>query len=77
MIALKRIGSSLVLRESAFQNSPSIEMNLETGKELMTNYRINAIPAFVINKRYKTDLQMAKTEQHLFEIINYLIKQHP
>lgn len=74
---LVKAGVDKKIAESAFENSPSIEMNIETGKELMAHYHINAVPAFVINKHYKTDLQMAKTEQHLFEIITYLIKQRP
>lgn len=58
---------------SAFENSPQIEMSLNAGLALMSKYHINAVPAFVVNKQYKTDLQMTKTEERLFATLDYLL----
>lgn len=63
------------IASSAFENSPTIEMRVSNGMALMANYQINAIPAFVINNKYKTDLQMAGSPERLLEILDYLAKQ--
>jgi thiol:disulfide interchange protein DsbA len=60
---------------SAFEHSPTIEMHVQNGMKLMAEYQINAVPAFVINNQYKTDLQMAGTPKRLFEIMDYLIRK--
>lgn len=61
------------IAKSAFENSPSIELRVNEGMALMARYQINAVPAFVINNKYKTDLQMAGSPERLFEILNYLV----
>jgi thiol:disulfide interchange protein DsbA len=67
------VNASLV--ESAFSHSPSIELQLKSDEALMAQYQINAVPTLVINHQYKTNLQMAKSEERLFEIMDYLVKQ--
>lgn len=61
--------------QSAFGYSPSIDLEVNSGQLLMTRYQIKAVPTLVINNRYKTDLQMAKTETRLFAILEFLVKQ--
>jgi thiol:disulfide interchange protein DsbA len=61
--------------KSAFENSPTIDMHVQSGMKLMSIYQINAIPAFVVNQKYKTDLQMAGSPQRLLEILNYLARK--
>ncbi len=39
------------------------------------NYKVNGVPAFVINGQYTTGVQQAGSEQKLFEVINYLVKK--
>lgn len=63
------------IAKSAFLSSPTIEMKVKNGMTLMAQYQINAVPAFVINNKYKTDLQMAGSPERLFEILDYLMKQ--
>lgn len=63
------------IAKSAFANSPSIDMQVSNGMAMMAQYQINAVPAFVINNQYKTDLQMAGSPERLFEILNYLLKK--
>ena len=60
---------------SAFTHSPSIELSVKAGMSAMTRDHINAVPAFVVNNQFKTDLQMAKTEKRLFALLNFLIAQ--
>lgn len=63
------------IAKSAFESSPSIDMQVKNGMMLMANYQINAVPAFVINHKYKTDLQMAGSPERLFEIMTFLLKK--
>lgn len=59
--------------DSAFTHSTTIDLNVSEGNSLMGRFRINAVPAIVINGRYKTDLQMAKGEERLFKIMTFLL----
>lgn len=61
--------------KSAFSYSTSIEMSVKTGQELMGRYQIKAVPALVVNNQFKTDLQMAKTEERLLAILDFLVQQ--
>lgn len=61
------------IAESAFTHSTTVDMNVSEGNSLMGRFRINAVPAFVINERYKTDLQMAKGEERLLKVLDFLL----
>ena len=61
--------------KSAFENSTIINLRVKEGMELMNRYQIRAVPAFVINNKYKTDLQMAGSPERLFAIMDYLLKK--
>jgi thiol:disulfide interchange protein DsbA len=61
------------IAKSAFENSPTIDMHVSNGMALMASYQINAVPAFVINNKYKTDLQMAGSPERLLQILDFLI----
>ncbi len=63
------------IAKSAFGSSPSIDMQVQNGMALMAQYQINAVPAFVVNHHYKTDLQMAGSPERLFEVLNFLLKK--
>lgn len=63
------------IAKSAFENSPTIDLQVNEGISLMSQYQINAVPAFVVNKKYKTDLQKTGGPERLFEVLNYLIKK--
>ncbi len=63
------------IAKSAFENSSTIDMRVSDGMSLMARYQINAVPAFVVNNKYKTDLQMAGSPERLFQILDYLMKQ--
>ena len=68
-----RHGVKSSITDSALAHSPSIELKLKADQALMAQYQINVIPNIVIQARYKTNLQMAKTEAHLFEVLDYLV----
>ncbi len=72
---LTKNGVDLATAQSAFNNSPSIDLDIATSQRMMASYHIAAVPAFVVSNRYKTDLQMAKTEKRLFEILDFLLTQ--
>jgi len=63
------------IAKSAFENSPTIDMRVSNGTALMARYQINAVPAFIINNKYKTDLQMAGSPERLFQILDYLMRK--
>lgn len=63
------------IAKSAFENSPSIDMRVTNGTALMASYQISAVPAFVVNNKYKTDLQMTGSPERLFAVMDYLIKK--
>lgn len=68
-------GVDTATAQSAFTHSPSIEIEMENGKRQMAEYQVSAVPALVINNQYKTDLQMAKSEERLFKIAEYLVNK--
>lgn len=61
---------------SAFAN-PNILKNVESGMQLASQWQIFAIPAFVVNGTYETDLSRAKTPEHLLAILNALTQASP
>ncbi len=68
-------GVNKEIAKSAFETSPTIEMRVKEGLNLMSHYQITGVPAFVINDKYKTDLQMAGSPERLFAIMDYLVKK--
>ena len=59
--------------KSAFNYSPSIDLSVKAGQTLMARYHVISVPSFVVNNQFKTDLQMAKSEERLFAILDFLI----
>lgn len=62
------------IAQSAFENSPTIDVSVQNAMRLVGTYQISGIPAFVVNNKYKTDLQMAGSPERLFEILAYLAR---
>lgn len=59
--------------ENAFTASPTIDAQMNHGQSLMKAYQIYAVPTFVIDSKYRTDLAMTKgDEERLMAILNYL-----
>ncbi|MBA2710671.1 MAG: thiol:disulfide interchange protein DsbA/DsbL [Tatlockia sp.] len=69
----KAQGVDPVIAKSAFENSTTIDMAVTEGSALMARFKVNGVPAMVINNQYKTDLQMAKGEARFFQILDYLV----
>ena len=62
--------------ESAFRFSPSIDMHINHGKQLMRQYQVFSVPTIVIAGKYKTSPRMADGDnQRFIEILNYLVKK--
>ncbi len=66
-------GVNKEVAESAFTHSTTVDMKVQEGNVIMGRMHINAVPAFIVSNKYKTDLQMAKDEKRLFQIIDYLV----
>ncbi|WED42724.1 thiol:disulfide interchange protein DsbA/DsbL [Legionella cardiaca] len=61
--------------KSAFENSTTIDLQIAEGAALMSRFRVNGIPAIVVNNQYKTDLQMAQTPERFFKILDFLVNK--
>lgn len=66
-------GVNRATADSAFNHSPSIELKIAQSQRAMASCGINAVPAVVFNHKYKTDLQMAGSEERFFAILDYLL----
>ncbi len=67
-------GADKALIESAFQNSVAMDLKLKQATAKMARYQIMAVPAFVVNQHYKTDLSQAQNPKRLLMILDYLIQ---
>lgn len=61
--------------ESAFENSSTMDIKIKNGYSKMAQDQVKAVPAFIINDKYKTDLNMAKTPERLFKLLDYLLEK--
>lgn len=61
--------------DSAFNHSTTMDLKINQGNARMASAHINAVPAFVINHHYKTDLKMAQSPERLIEILNFLVEK--
>jgi len=60
-------------------NSFAVETDLEKADDLVRRYRIDAVPTFVINGKYESDVAQAGGQERLIQLINDLAaseKQH-
>jgi protein dithiol oxidoreductase (disulfide-forming) len=53
----------------------NVEKNMQRADELAQRYRVAAVPTFVINGKYVTDVQMAGGPERLMALINDLCAQ--
>jgi protein dithiol oxidoreductase (disulfide-forming) len=63
------------IAKSAFEHSPTIELQIQKGMAKAARLGINQIPSFIVNAHYKTDMSMAKDPERLIAILNELIKK--
>jgi thiol:disulfide interchange protein DsbA len=62
--------------EKAFNSgSPSLEAQVQYGSVLMKQYKVWAIPTFVVAEKYSVNLSQAKKSDRMIQILNYLIKK--
>lgn len=62
--------------ESAYNFSPGIDAQMMRGDKLIKQYGIFAVPTFVINGKYVTNMGMAGGDsKRLLDIVNYLINK--
>lgn len=60
--------------DSAYNFSPGIEAQMMRGDKLMRDYAVYAIPAFVIDGKYMTNMGMANGDtKRLLKIVDFLI----
>lgn len=69
-------GVSKDIVSSAFESSPTIDAKMSLGAIKMQAYQIVAVPALVVDGKYRTDLRMAKGDsKRMLQIVNYLVKK--
>lgn len=69
----KAQGVDSATAKSAFENSTTIDMQVSQGTALMSRYHVNGVPAILVNNQFKTDLQMAKGEERLLKVLDFLV----
>ena len=60
-------------------NSFAVETDLEKADDLVRRYKIDAVPTFIIDGKYETDVAQAGGQEKLIQLINDLAaseKQH-
>jgi len=62
--------------QNAYENSPTLAIKLKQAEELMKQYGIVEIPAFVINGRFYTNAAMVKGDpERLMQVMDFLINK--
>ncbi|WP_462319905.1 thiol:disulfide interchange protein DsbA/DsbL [Halochromatium sp.] len=55
--------------------SPGVERRVQEAAELTRRYGITAVPALIINDKYRTDLQLAGDQEAMIEVSQRLIER--
>jgi len=63
------------IAKNAFENSPTIDLHVNQGMDMMAKYQITSVPSFIVNNKYKTDLQTAGSPERLIQLLDYLVRQ--
>lgn len=62
--------------DSAYNFSPGIDAQLQRGDALMKSYGVYAVPSFVVNGKYVTNMSMANGDtKRLLKIVDYLVNK--
>lgn len=54
-------------------NSFAVRTKVRTAKNLAMEYQLRGVPGLVVNGKYFVDMSLAKTEDRLIQIVNFLI----
>ena len=72
---IKKLGLSETDFEKAYHGDMSVETALQRAEELAQRYRVTAVPMFVVNGKYTTDVTMAGGPEKLMSMISDLSAQ--
>jgi thiol:disulfide interchange protein DsbA len=72
---IKKLGLSEADFEKAYHGDMSVETALQRAEELAQRYRVTAVPMFVVNGKYTTDVTMAGGPEKLMSMISDLSAQ--
>ncbi len=56
-------------------NSFEVETRLQRSQQLIRRYRIQGVPAIIVNGKYVTNGTMAGSVPRMFEVVNYLVEK--
>lgn len=56
-------------------NSFTVESNVRKAKKLVTDYKLNGVPAVAVNGKYLISASMAGSYDNMIKIMNYLIEK--
>jgi len=60
-------------RVEAAWNAPHMDDKLRNAHQMLGRYKVSGVPAFVVGGQYMTSVNMAGSEQELFDVINFLL----
>jgi thiol:disulfide interchange protein DsbA len=72
---IKKLGLSEADFEKAYHGDMNVETALQRADELGQRYRVTAVPMFVVNGKYTTDVTMAGSPEKLMSMLNDLTAQ--
>lgn len=60
-------------RFSAAWNSEEVKTQLNSAGQAMARYKVSGVPAFLVGGMYSTSVNMAGSEEELFQVIEFLL----
>jgi thiol:disulfide interchange protein DsbA len=72
---IKKLGLSDVAFEKAYNDDMNVQTAMQRADQLVERYRISAVPTFVVNGKYTTDVTMAGGTEKLMSLLSDLAAQ--
>ena len=72
---IKKLGLSDTDFEKAYHEDMNVQTSMQRADQLVQRYRVSAVPTFVVNGKYTTDVTMAGGPEKLMSMLNDLTAQ--
>jgi protein dithiol oxidoreductase (disulfide-forming) len=72
---IKKLGLSDVAFEKAYNEDMNVQTAMQRADQLVERYRVTAVPTFVVNGKYTTDVTMAGGPEKLMSLLSDLAAQ--
>jgi thiol:disulfide interchange protein DsbA len=72
---IRKLGLSDVAFEKAYHEDMNVQTAMQRADQLVQRYRVNAVPTFVVNGKYTSDVAMAGSPEKLISLLSDLAAQ--